>query len=128
MLSNKISKQIEKIPHFNRFGAQSITFVEDARKLVAMIPLKDRKNPATTYQDRQCGTGLDALVLAEQLFEDLKDTIPNEQDRLTHIFKNQIFLSDINAIQHRIARANIICAVGDRSFEPIECDPSAAST
>jgi hypothetical protein len=118
MLSNKISKQIEKIPHFNRLGAQSITFVEDARKLVAMIPLKDRKNPATTYQDRQCGTGLDALVLAEQLFEDLKDTIPNEQDRLTHIFKNQIFLSDINAIQHRIARANIICAVGDRSFEP----------
>lgn len=118
MLSNKISQQIEKIPHFSRMGTQSITIVEDARKLVAMIPLRDRKNPATTYQDRQCGTGLDALVLAEQLFEDLKDAITNEQDRLTHIFKNQIFLSDIDAIQCRIAVANICRAVGNRDFKP----------
>ena len=118
MLSNKISKQIEKIPYFNRSGTQSITFVEDARKLVAMIPLKDRKDPATTYQDRQCGTGLDALILAEQLFEDLKDAIPNEQDRLNHIFKNQIFLSDADPIQARIARANILTALGDRTFNP----------
>jgi hypothetical protein len=118
MLSNNISKQIEKISFFNRAGIQSITIVSDARKLVATIPLKDRTDPSTTYQDRQCGTGLDALVLAEQLMIDLKDTIPNEQDRLTHIFKNQIFLSDINVIQARIARANIICAVGDRTFDP----------
>lgn len=118
MLSNKISQQIEKIPYFSRSGIQSITFVEDARKLVDMIPLKDRKNPDITYQDRQCGTGIDALVLAEQLFEDLKDAIPNEQDRLTHIFKNQIFLSDIDAIQCRIATANICRAVGDRDFKP----------
>jgi hypothetical protein len=118
MLSNKISKQIEKIPYFNRSGTQSITFVDDARKLVNMIPLKDRKNPATTYQDRQCGTGLDALVLAEQLNEDLKDIIPNEQDRLTHIFKNQIFLSDFDPIQCRIAVANICRAVGNRDFKP----------
>lgn len=118
MLSNKISKQIEKIPYFNRSGTESITVVEDARKLVATIPLKDRKNPDTTYQDRQCGTGLDALVLAEQLMTDLKDAIPNESSRLAHIFKNQIFLSDVNPIQARIARANIINAVGDRSFEP----------
>lgn len=83
-----------------------------------MIPLEDRKNPSTTYQDRQCGTGLDALVLAEQLFVDLKDAIANDHQRLHHIFKNQIFLSDIDPIQARIARANIMNAVGDRTFEP----------
>lgn len=118
MLSNKIARQIEKIPYFNRSGIESITVVEDARKLATTIPLKDRQDPNTTYQDRQCGTGLDALVLAEQLMIDLKDSIPNDTDRLGHIFKNQIFLSDINPIQARIARANIINAVGDRSFEP----------
>jgi hypothetical protein len=118
MLSNKISRQIEKIPYFNRSGAQSITNEGDARKLVAMIPVKDRRNLATTYQDSQCGTGLDALILAEQLMIDLQDAIPDEQDRLWHIFKNQIFLGDKEPIQARIARANIKHAVGDMSFEP----------
>jgi hypothetical protein len=118
MLSNKISKQIEKIPFFNRSGTQSITFVEDARKLIATIPVEHRKDPNTTYQDRQCGTGLDALILAEQLMIDLRDAIPDEAERLNHIFKNQIYLSDIDPIQARITRANIINAVNDRTFDP----------
>lgn len=118
MLSNKISKQIEKITYFARSGTESITVVEDARKLVATIPLKDRQDPNTTYQDRQCGTGLDALVLADQLMIDLKDSIPNEADRLEHIFKNQIFLSDFSDFQVRRACANIKNAVGDCTFVP----------
>lgn len=118
MLSNKIAQQIEKIPYFDRSGAQSITFVEDARKMVAMIPVKDRRDPATTYQDVGCGTGLDALVLAEQLMKDLQHALPDAQDRLSHIFHNQIFLSDVNPIQARIARANIKHAVNDMCFEP----------
>lgn len=118
MLSNKIVKQIEKIPYFNRSGAQSITFVEDARRLIAMIPVEHRRSPETTYQDTGCGTGLDALILAEQLMKDLRDAIPDEQKRLAHIFQNQIFLGDIDPIQARIARANIKNAVDDMSFEP----------
>ena len=118
MLSNKISKQIEKITYFNRSGTESITVIEDARKLVSTIPLKDRQDPNTTYQDRQCGTGLDALVLAEQLMTDLQDAIPHEQDRLKHIFENQIFLSDISAFQVRRATANIKNAVGNCKFDP----------
>lgn len=118
MLSNKISRQIEKIPHFNRSGSQSITIVEDARRLVAMIPVRHRRDPETTYQDAACGTGLDALVLAEQLMNDLQCAIPDERQRLSHIFQNQIFLSDIDPIQARIARANVMNAVDDMSFEP----------
>lgn len=118
MLSNHISKVIEMIPLFNRSGIQSITFVEDARKLVKTIPVKSRQDPKTTYQDRQCGTGLDALVLAEQLFADLESAIPDPSSRLEHIFKNQIMLGDIDPIQARIARANIKRAVNDNTFEP----------
>ncbi len=106
------------IPLFDRAGTQSITFTEDARKIVQMIPAKARKDPTTTYQDRQCGTGLDALVLAEQLVIDLEDSFPNIKDRLAHIFKNQIFISDIDPIQVRIARANIKRALNDNTFEP----------
>jgi hypothetical protein len=118
MLSNHISKVIEMIPLFDRSGTQSITFVEDARKLIKTIPEAHRKDPSTTYQDRQCGTGLEALVLAEQLFNDLKDVIPDVTQRLEHIFGTQILLGDIDPIQARIARANIKRAVNDNQFEP----------
>jgi hypothetical protein len=118
MLSNNISKVIEMVPLFNRAGTQSITILEDARKLVKTIPEKDRQDPSTTYQDRQCGTGLDALVLAEQLVKDLESSIPDIEQRLEHIFKNQIMLSDIDPIQVRIARANIKRALNDNAFEP----------
>lgn len=106
------------IPLFDRSGTQSITFVEDARKLVKTIPEKDRRDPSTTYQDRQCGTGLDALVLAEQLFADLEKAIPDSVSRLEHIFKNQLFLSDIDPIQVRIAKANIKRALNSNNFDP----------
>lgn len=118
MLSNNISKVIEMIPLFDRAGNHTITIFEDAQKIILTIPKKDRANPNTTYQDRQCGTGLDALVLAKQLMQDLEDAIPNEGDRLTHIFTKQIFLSDVDPIQVRIARANIKRAVNSSTFEP----------
>jgi hypothetical protein len=118
MLSNNISKVIEMIPLFDRTGTHSITFLEDAQKVVLTIPQKDRADPNTTYQDRQCGTGLDALVLANQLMIDLEKSIPNEAERLTHIFTKQIFLSDVDPIQVRIARANIKRAVNSNTFEP----------
>jgi hypothetical protein len=118
MISNNISKVIEMIPLFYRGGAESITSAEDARLMIQTIPEKDRKNPATTYQDRQCGTGIDALVLAEQLMKDLESSIVDPADRLAHIFKNQIVLSDINPVQVRIARANIKRALNDNTFEP----------
>jgi hypothetical protein len=118
MISNNISKVIEMIPLFHRGGTESITAKDDAQHMVLTIPEKDRKNPDTTYQDRQCGTGIDALVLAEQLMKDLESVIVDPFERVTHIFKNQIMLSDINPVQVRIARANIKRAVNDNTFEP----------
>lgn len=106
------------IPLFDRNGAESITKYSDAVKLVQMMPIEHRQDPNTTYQDSQCGTAFDALVLAEQLMIDLKDAIPDEIDRLNHIFKKQIYLSDISEVQVRIAAANIKRAVNDSSFCP----------
>lgn len=104
------------IPLFNRVGGQSIVGVENSNEIVSMFDIADLKNPATTYQDVQCGTGLVALVLAQKLMETLSDVIPNEHDRLAHIFGKQIHLSDIDSTQTRVARANILRAIGDRTF------------
>ena len=104
------------IPLFNREGTQNILSVEHARHLISLIGEKDLADPTTTYQDVQCGTGLVMLVLAETLMDTLKPAIPDEQRRLAHIFTKQLFLSDIDSTQYRVARANILRAVGDREF------------
>lgn len=104
------------IPLFSREGTQIILSSDRAKCLIDMIDPKDLANPATTYQDVQCGTGFIMLMLAERLMVTLSKAIPDEQDRLKNIFQNQLFLSDIDSTQARIARANLLRAVGNRDF------------
>jgi hypothetical protein len=117
MSDNTITKAIQMIKLFDRTGTKSITSVSDASKLVDMIPINDRLNPKTTYQDTQCGTGLLVLVLAQQLMIDLKKAIPDSTNRVKHIFENQIYLSDIDPRQVQIASAIIKRAFNDRNFK-----------
>jgi hypothetical protein len=114
MLYNNINKVIQMIPLFSREGTQIILSSDRAKCLIDMIDPKDLANPKTTYQDVQCGTGFIMLMLAERLMTALAKAIPNEQDRLKNIFQNQLFLSDIDTTQARIARANLLRAVGNR--------------
>lgn len=104
------------IPLFSREGTQIILSSDRAKCLIDMIDPKDLADPTTTYQDVQCGTGFIMLMLAERLMSTLTKAIPNEQDRLKNIFQNQLFLSDIDSTQTRIARANLLRAVGNRDF------------
>lgn len=116
MLYNNIKKVLREIPLFPSQGTESILTIDCAQRIIHYIDPTDLANPNTTYQDAQCGSGLPMLVLAEQLMSALANAIPNEQERLAHIFGKQLFLSDINPIQVRIARANLLKAIGDREF------------
>jgi len=116
MLYNNISKVIQMIPLFSREGTQIILSSDRAKCMIDMIDAKDLADPTTTYQDVQCGTGFIMLMLAERLMTTLANAIPDEQNRLKNIFQNQLFLSDIDSTQTRIARANLLRAIGDRSF------------
>jgi hypothetical protein len=116
MLYNNIKKVLREIPLFPSQGTESILNIDCARRIVHYINSVDLSNPTTTYQDAQCGSGLPMLVLADQLMVSLAEAIPDEQERLVHIFSKQLFLSDINPIQVRIARANLLKAIGNREF------------
>jgi hypothetical protein len=132
MLSNNIEQIIKMIPLFSRDGSQSILSAEHTKSIINMIPAKSLSDPATTYQDVQCGTGFIMLSLANRLMETLKKAIPSEQDRLAHIFGQQLFLSDINTTQVRIARANLLKAINNRDFhvnvENLDCFTNTRST
>lgn len=116
MLYNNIKKVLREIPLFSSHGAESILSIDSAKRMIHYISDKDLADPRTTYQDAQCGSGLPMLVLADQLMETLAKAIPDEQKRLKHIFSKQLFLSDINPTQVRIAKANLLKAVGNREF------------
>ena len=116
MLYNNIKKVIQQIPLFNREGTQIILSTDRTKIVIGMIDPADLADPATTYQDPQCGTGSIMLALADKLMTTLAKAIPDEQQRLDHIFRNQLFLSDIDRTQTRIARANLLRALGNNNF------------
>jgi hypothetical protein len=116
MISNNIRQRIQQIKLYSSQGNQTILAETNARILLSYIKEKDLKDPKTTYCDPQCGSGSIMLVLADILMEKLAKAIPNEQERLEHIFKNQIFANDISSTQARIARSNFKRALNSKDF------------
>jgi hypothetical protein len=116
MISNNIRQRIRQIKLYSSQGSQAILSENNSRTLLSYIPIAALQDPATTYCDPQCGSGSIMLILAEVLMQQLATAIPDEQARLDHIFRNQIFASDINRTQVRIARSNFKRAIDDKDF------------
>jgi hypothetical protein len=116
MISNNIHQRIKQIKLYSSQGNQAILSEKNCRTLLSYIPVKDLKNPKTTYCDPQCGSGHIMLILADMLMEHLSTAIPNDLARLDHIFRNKLFASDINRTQARIASSNFKRAVNSKDF------------
>lgn len=116
MISNNIRQRLRQIKLYSSQGNQTILSETNARILLSYIPERDLRDPATTYCDPQCGSGSILLVLADILMEKLSKAIPDENQRLEHIFHNQIFANDISSTQARIARSNFKRAVNNKNF------------
>jgi methylase of polypeptide subunit release factors len=116
MIFNNIKKRIKQIKLYDTISNQTMLPEDHIRILIDTIPKKDLQNPSTTYCDPQCGTGSILLILADILMESLAKDIPNELDRLTHIFSKQLFGSDIDNTQVKIAHSNLKRAINDNKF------------
>ena len=117
MIFNNIKKRIKQIKLYDTISNQIMLPEDHVRILIDTIPKKDLQNPSTTYCDPQCGTGSILLVLADILMESLSKAIPNDLDRLTHIFSKQLFGSDIDNTQVKIAHSNLKRAINDNKFK-----------
>ena len=116
MISNNIKRRIQQIKLYESQGNQTMLAEQHIRTLLAEINPIDLADPATTYCDPQCGSGSTMLVLADVLMDTLADAIPNELDRLEHIFTHQIHANDIDSTQARVARSNFKRAVNNKDF------------
>jgi len=116
MIFNNIKKRIKQIKLYDTNSNQTMLPEEHVRILINAIPKKALADPNITYCDPQCGTGTLLLVLADILMITLAKAIPNEIDRLTHIFGKQLYGYDIDDVQVKIAVSNLKRAINDNTF------------
>ena len=64
---------------------------EIANKMLDMLPQELFKSSKTTFLDPACKSGVFLREIAKRLLVGLQDEIPDLQERINHIFKNQVF-------------------------------------
>lgn len=83
---------------------------EVANAMLDILPQELFKSPKTTFLDPAAKSGVFLREIAKRLMEGLKDTIPDEEERRQHIFKNQIFGIAITELTGFISRRSLYCS------------------
>lgn len=71
---------------------------EIANSMLDMLPQELFKSPDTKFLDPGCKSGVFLREIAKRLNEGLKDKIPDVEQRMDHIMKNQLFAIAITQI------------------------------
>ncbi len=79
-------------------------------KMLDLLPQELFENPNTTFLDPATKTGVFLREIAKRLIDGLKDKIPDEQKRIDHIFKNQIFGIAITELTGLLSRRSVYCS------------------
>lgn len=117
MTINNISKRLGQLNAYDSSGTQTIIQAEYARSAISLIDTKLLEDPTTTYCDPQCGSGTLLIHLAERLMTTLESSIPDEVERIEHIFSNQLFASDIDSLQTLVCKTNFKKALNNKTFD-----------
>ena len=91
----------------NLSNDQVFTPTNIAKKMLDELPKKIWSDPDLKILDPVCKTGIFLREAAERLNEGLKNKIKNDQKRINHILKNQIFGIATTEIASLIARRSI---------------------
>ena len=83
---------------------------EIANKMLDMLPQELFKSSKTTFLDPACKSGVFLREIAKRLLVGLKDEIPNLQERVNHIFKNQVFGIAITELTSLLSRRSVYCS------------------
>lgn len=83
---------------------------EIANSMLDMLPQELFKSPDTKFLDPGCKSGVFLREIAKRLNEGLKDKIPNVEQRMDHIMKNQLFAIAITQITGLMARRSVYCS------------------
>lgn len=94
----------------NLSNDEVFTQPEVVNEMLDMLPKELFENPETTFLDPACKTGVFLREIAKRLIKGLEKQIPNLDERLEHIFKNQLFGISITELTSLLSRRSIYCS------------------
>ncbi|GIV02825.1 MAG: site-specific DNA-methyltransferase (adenine-specific) [Fimbriimonadales bacterium] len=81
-----------------------------ANQVLDLLPAELWRDPEAKFLDPACKSGVFLREIAKRLNEGLKDQIPDQQERVNHIMKNQLFGIAITELTALISRRSVYCS------------------
>jgi len=78
--------------------------------ILDLLPQELFENKDITFLDPVTKSGVFLREIAKRLMDGLEDEIPDQQERINHIFKNQIFGIAITELTSLLARRSVYCS------------------
>ena len=82
-----------------------------AAKILDLLPQEVWSDPNLKLLDPACKTGIFLRLCAQRFFVGLQQAIPNEDERLQHIFKNMLYGISITKLTGLLSRRTLYCSV-----------------
>ncbi len=79
-------------------------------KVLDLLPMEAWGDPSLRWLDPGCKTGVFLREITRRLMSGLVEKIPNEQERLQHILKNQVFGVAITELTAMLSRRTLYCS------------------
>jgi len=81
-----------------------------ANRMLDLLPPSLWSNPDTRFLDPACKSGVFLREIAKRLDKGLEQKIPDKQERINHIMKNQLFGIAITELTALMARRTLYCS------------------
>lgn len=83
---------------------------EIVNKMLDLLPQELFRNPDTTFLDPSCKSGVFLREIAKRLIVGLEPQFPDLQERLDHIFHNQLYGIAITELTSLLSRRGLYCS------------------
>ncbi len=94
----------------NLSNDEVLTPPEVANAMLDMLPQELFRDPAAKFLDPASKSGIFLREIAKRLLVGLKDSIPDRQERIDHIFHKQLYGIAITEITGLLARRSLYCS------------------
>ena len=81
-----------------------------ANDILDQLPEELWSNPDAKFLDPFCKSGVFLREIAKRLLAGLEDKIPDQQERINHIFKNQLYGIAITELTALLCRRSVYCS------------------
>ena len=83
---------------------------EVANQMLDMLPQELFEDPNTKFLDPACKSGVFLREIAKRLIKGLEDKIPDLEERIDHICKNQLYGIAITELTSLLSRRSVYCS------------------